>query len=60
MAGEGPIDVTFHEGTGGDYGEHFSFTPKPGTADFIAKGHIETASNQGEEYRAILVELKKN
>jgi hypothetical protein len=30
----------------------------PGRADFVPKGHIETAVNQGDEYRAILVELK--
>ena len=60
VAGEGPFDITFHEGTGGEFGEQATFTPKPGTADYIAKGHIETASNQGEEYRAILVELKKH
>ena len=59
VAGEGPIDVEFHDGTGGPLGDRFSFEPKPGTADLIPKGHIETAHNQGEEYRAILVELKK-
>ncbi|MDH3642117.1 MAG: hypothetical protein OES38_08470 [Gammaproteobacteria bacterium] len=58
VKGEGPIDVRFHEGTGGGLGERFAFAPKPRTADFIEKGHIETAHNQGEEYRAILVELK--
>lgn len=58
ISGQGPIDVRFHEGTGGDLGEQFTFKPKPGTADFIPKGHIETAHNEGDEYRAILVELK--
>ncbi len=58
IAGEGPIDVKFHEGTGGELGEQLNFMPKPRTADFIAKGHIETAHNLGDEYRAILVELK--
>jgi hypothetical protein len=58
VSGEGPIAVTFHEGSGGKLGESFTFRPKPGTADFIRKGHIETAVNQGDEYRAILVELK--
>jgi hypothetical protein len=58
IAGAGPIDVDFHDGTGGDLGEHLAFVPKPGTADFIRKGHIETARNKGSEYRAILVELK--
>jgi hypothetical protein len=59
VAGEGPIDVRFHEGSGGELGEQLDFIPKPGTADFIPKGHIETARNQGAEYRAILVELKQ-
>ncbi len=59
VSGEGPIDVEFHAGTGGDLGERFSYCPKPGRADYIPKGHIETAHNQGEEFRAILVELKK-
>lgn len=60
VSGEGPIAVTFHDGTGGKLGEHFMFKPKPGTADFVRKGHVETAHNQGEEYRAILVELKNS
>jgi hypothetical protein len=59
VTGHGPIEVAFHEGTGGELGEHFSFRPKPGTADFIPKGHVETAHNRGEEYRAVLVELKR-
>jgi len=59
VTGHGPIEVAFHGGTGGELGEHFTFRPKPGTADFIPKGHIETAHNKGEEYRAVLVELKK-
>lgn len=60
ISGEGPIQVQFHDGTGGSFGENFEFSPKPGTADFIKKGHIETAQNKGAEYRAILVELKKS
>ncbi len=60
VSGSGPIDVEFHDGTGGGLGEKFSFTPKPGTADFVPKGHIETAHNSGDEYRAILVELKRS
>ena len=59
VAGTGPIDVEFHEGTGGSLGEHFSFNPTPGRADYIEKGHIETAHNKGDEYRAVLVELKR-
>ena len=49
--------MKFHEGTGGALGEEFEFNPKPGSADFVKKGHIETAFNAGEDYRAILVEL---
>jgi hypothetical protein len=59
VAGTGPIDVAFHEGTGKELGEHFTFRPKPGRADFIPKGHVETAHNRGKEYRAVLVELKR-
>ena len=58
LAGHGPFDVQFHDGTGGDLGERFTYAPKPKTADFVPKGHLETASNQGEDYHAILVELK--
>lgn len=60
ITGEGPFDVNFHEGSGGELGEQFTFSPKPGTTDFIPKGHIETAHNRGDEFRAILVELKKS
>ncbi len=59
IAGEGPFDVHFHDGTGGKLGDHVTFEPQPGRADFVARGHIETAHNRGEEYRAILVELKR-
>lgn len=59
VTGEGPIDVTFHDNSGGDMGTGTTFSPRPGRADFVPKGHIETATNRGEEYRAILVELKK-
>lgn len=59
VAGEGPIDVVFHDGSGGRLGQGITFAPKPGTADFVPRGHIETASNKGGEYRAILVELKQ-
>ena len=58
VTGEGPIEVTFHDGTGGKLGEQVTFRPKPGSADFIRKGHVETAHNRGDEYRAVLVELK--
>jgi hypothetical protein len=59
VAGEGPIDVRFHAGSGGELGDQLTFSPRPRTADFVAKGHIETARNDGEEYRAILVEFKR-
>ena len=57
VTGEGPIEVNFHDGTGGGAGDSISFTPVPGSASFIKKGHLETAVNHGEEYRAILVEF---
>jgi hypothetical protein len=60
VTGHGPIEVDFHAGTGGELGEHFTFRPKPGRADFIPKGHVETAHNKGKEYRAVLVELKRS
>lgn len=59
LTGTGPIDVEFHDGTGGNLGEQYSYNPRPGRADYIPKGHIETAHNNGEEFRSILVELKK-
>lgn len=59
ISGTGPIEVEFHDGTGGSLGDRVVFKPKPGTAEFIRKGHIETAHNRGDEYRAILVELKE-
>ena len=58
VRGSGPIAVTFHEGSGGALGEQIIYEPVPGRADFVPKGHIETAVNQGDEYHAILVELK--
>ncbi|MEZ5558090.1 MAG: hypothetical protein R3E86_06015 [Pseudomonadales bacterium] len=59
VSGEGPIEVTFHEGTGGSLGDRLTFSPKPGTADYVPRGHVETARNLGGEYRAVLVELKR-
>jgi len=59
VAGEGPFDITFHDGTGGKFGDHATFSPRPGTADYVRKGHVETAHNRGAEYRAVLVELKR-
>tara|TARA_R110002096_G_scaffold9386_7_gene37186 strand:+ start:515 stop:841 length:327 start_codon:yes stop_codon:yes gene_type:complete len=60
VAGEGPIDVRFHAGTGGELGDRLTFSPQPRSADFVRKGHIETARNDGDEYRAILVEFKRD
>jgi hypothetical protein len=59
VAGDGPFDITFHDGTGGKLGEQATFSPRPRTADFVRKGHVETAHNRGNEYRAVLVELKR-
>ena len=59
VRGEGPFEVNFHDGTGGALGEHFTYRPRPGTADLVPGGHVETARNDGGEYRAILVELKQ-
>ena len=59
VEGGGPIDVQFHNGTGGSLGDRFEFTAARGEATFIPKGHVETATNKGSTYRAILVELKK-
>ncbi len=58
VSGTGPIAVEFHDGTGGDFVENFVFEPKLCSADFIRKGHIDTAHNQGDEHREILCELK--
>ncbi len=57
---DGPLDVEFHDGTGGRLGERIEFSAKRGDAAFIPKGHVETAHNPGGEYRAILVELKRD
>jgi hypothetical protein len=59
VAGEGPFDITFHDGTGGKLGAQATFAPRPKTATYVPKGHIETAHNRGAEYRAVLVELKQ-
>ena len=32
VAGEGPFDITFHDGTGGKFGEHATFAPRPGAS----------------------------
>ena len=60
VTGNGPIDVAFHDDTGGPLGDQTTFSPTPGYADYVPKGHIETAKNRGDDYRAILVELKQS
>ena len=59
VAGTGPIEVTFHDGTGGPLGDHFTYRPVIGRPDAVPAGHVETAVNHGDAYRAILVELKR-
>ena len=59
VRGDGPLEVDFHDGTGGALGEHLTLHPKRGEAFLVPKGHVETARNEGEPYRAILVELKR-
>jgi hypothetical protein len=59
VRGGGPLDVRFFDGTGGPLGDGLTLQPKRGEAFFVDKGHVETAHNQGEEYRAILVEFKR-
>jgi hypothetical protein len=57
---EGPQDVVFHDGSGGELGEGLTLRTKRGDALLVPKGHIETARNDGAEYRAILIELLKD
>jgi hypothetical protein len=57
--GGGPLLVQFHDGSGGALGDSITLPKsKRGETIFVPKGHVETAHNQGERYRAILVELK--
>lgn len=58
VRGEGPLDVAFHDGSGGPLGEGIELRTRRGDASFVAKGHTETAVNRGTPYRAVLVELK--
>lgn len=60
VRGGGTLKVEFHNDTGGKLGERIELHPKRGEVMFIDKGHEETAHNEGEEYRAILVEVKSN
>lgn len=59
VEGEGPLDVEFHDGTGGALGDTLTLRTRRGDATYVPKGHTETAVNGGEDYRAILVELKR-
>jgi hypothetical protein len=59
VRGSGTLRVEFHAGSGGALGERIDLHPKRGEIFFVEKGHEETAHNDGEEYRAILVELKR-
>jgi hypothetical protein len=57
----GPIDVEFHDDTGGELGDSITLPRgRRGEALFVRKGHVETAHNRGDEFRAVLVELKRN
>ena len=58
VRGSGPIEVVFHDGSGGELGGGLTLRSRRGEATYIRRGHTETARNKGEEYRAILVELK--
>lgn len=58
VKGTGPIHVEFHDDTGGTLGAETTFSPQPRRADFVPRGHVETARNEGGEYRAILIEFK--
>lgn len=60
VRGDGPLDVTFYNGTGGVLGDGVVLDPKRGDAMFIPKGHEEVAVNKGKEFRAVLVELLKD
>jgi hypothetical protein len=59
--GEGPIDVEFHDGSGerSGLGSTIRLHTERGQATLVPRGHVETATNKGEQYRAILVELKR-
>ncbi len=57
--GAGPLDVKFLDGSGGGLGDGIVLRTRRGDAQYVPKGHVETAHNDGAEYRAILVELLK-
>ena len=60
VRGDGPLEVAFHDGSGGALGDGVTLQPSRGQAIFVPKGHVETARNDGAPYRAILVELKRD
>lgn len=37
-----------------------SLDPKRGEAFLVPRGHVETARNEGADYRAVVVELKRD
>jgi hypothetical protein len=57
---EGPLDVVFHDGSGGGLGDGLTLRTRRGDAVLVPKGHVETARNDGADYRAILIELLKD
>jgi len=59
VRGRGPLRVDFHDGTGGPLGDGIELSPVPGEALRVPAGHTETARNDGDDYRAILVEWKR-
>ena len=61
VRGGGPLDVEFHDGTGGKLGDRVTLPKsKRGDAFYVEKGHVETAHNHGESTRLILVEYKRD
>jgi hypothetical protein len=57
---DGPLKVAFHDGTGGDLGDGLTLDPKRGETFLVPRGHVETARNDGADYRAVVVELKRD
>jgi len=57
---DGPLQVAFHDGSGGEFGDGLTLESKRGDAYLVPKGHVETAHNEGGDYRAIVIELKRD
>jgi hypothetical protein len=57
---DGPLNVAFHDGTGGPLGDGLTLDPKRGEAFLVPRGHVETAHNHGADYRAVVIELKRD